>query len=81
MSYGPASPTDRSLDPSLRRRLRRWLPVASLGMMLTCGTGTGTGNAAAPGPAGLALQEPGTLLLFGAGLLGLAFVARRFSRG
>lgn len=50
MSDGPASPTELPLDSSLRRRLRRWLPVASLGMMLTCGTGTGTGNAAVLDP-------------------------------
>ena len=30
-------------------RITRWVALASLGMMLTCGTGTGTGNAA-PNP-------------------------------
>ena len=93
------------------RRPPRWLALASLGMMLTCGTGTGTGNAAlvdasevagangievsydtdpamistadraADGLPAVAVREPGTLLLFGAGLLCLAFVMRRFSRG
>jgi hypothetical protein len=31
-----------------RHALRRWLPLAGLGLMLTCGTNTGTGNAATP---------------------------------
>jgi hypothetical protein len=34
--------------PLCRRALRRWLPLLSLGLMLTCGTGTGTSNAALP---------------------------------
>ena len=63
-------------------RALRWLALASLGMMLTCGTGTGTGNAA-PNPEATSVSRAASASEWWRddAKPGPALILRRLSRG